>query len=154
MTRISTRSFLHILYKVFMIPLGVLAGEVVVFFILKATHYDATIYLTLGSLIMIPLAISLALCLMLVFFVFVRLLKLNFLFSISANFVISFFFATLFHSSGIILDRIGGNLREISYNFWSVLVILPISTFGIVVTFFVWLRSKYLVVRPQNPAHE
>jgi len=141
---------LNILYKILMIPLGVLVGGVVGFMILRIAQCDAPVYLTMGFIITVPLATTQLWCLMLLFFFFARSLKLPFLFSAFNNFIISFIVTILYHVSFFfpilshtynvaIADNLISPLDEIIIWF----LIVPMLIFILVIAVFIWLSSRF-----------
>ena len=134
---------LYKILKILMILLGVLAGEIVIYLVLRVIRYDAPIYLFLGLIMMVSLAIAQLLCLMFLFFIFARLVKFHFLLSVFDNFTISFFFTILYHVCGLVTDHISGGLKDVFDSAWVMFLALPTLIFIFIMAVFVTLQSVF-----------
>ena len=124
------RNIMRALHKVLMIPLGALAGAAFSYMILTWTHYEAPTYLTIGFIIQVPLITAQLLCMMLIFYVFARWTKLNFVFSASKNFLISMSFAMLYNVCFIsIVDAFKPSFDSPMFCF----LLLPLTVFVLIV---------------------
>jgi hypothetical protein len=115
-------------------------------------HADVPIYLTMNFIFTAPLIVAQSLCFMSIFFIFARLIKLNFSFSAFGIFLINILFSILYNASLTIMNIIERHLhpaRVAEHELLVGLLILPSLIFILVVIFFIWLQRK--LVRPSSP---